>query len=85
MSVFFGHSPNDEGNVAHVLNINTGHVSLQFHLVVDDNFFTVENLKLGTFPTNWDLLVQAQCELEATDSYHRGPTWTTPGPDTTLP
>jgi hypothetical protein len=49
-----------------VLNLITGHVSPQYHIVFDDDFSTVENLRLGTVPTNWTELNLHQAE-EATD------------------
>ena len=42
--VYLGHSPSHAGNVALVLNLQTGHVSPQYHLVFDDDFSTVPYL-----------------------------------------
>ena len=41
VGVYFGHSPRHSSTVAYVLNMTTGHVSAQFHLVFDDHFDTV--------------------------------------------
>ena len=51
--VYLGRSPNHAENVALVLNLRTGHITAQFHVVFDDNFETVSStdtdLKI-TFP-----------------------------------
>jgi len=52
VGVYLGHSTQHAGNIALVLNIMTGHISPQYHLVFDDDFSTVESMKLGVIPTN---------------------------------
>ena len=42
--IYLGHSPCHAGSVALVLNLKTGLVSPQFHLVFDDEFTTVPYL-----------------------------------------
>ena len=42
--IYLGHSPCHAGSVVLVLNLQTGHVSPQFHLVLDDEFATVPYL-----------------------------------------
>ena len=42
--IYLGHSPVHAGNVALVLNLQTGHVSPQYHIVFDDEFTTVPYL-----------------------------------------
>ena len=42
--IYLGHSPLHAGSVALVLNLKTGLVSSQFHVVFDDNFSTVKYL-----------------------------------------
>ena len=44
VDVYLGHSPAHAGNVALVLNLKTGHVSPQYHVVFDDDFSTVSYL-----------------------------------------
>ena len=51
--VYLGHSLTHAGNVALVLNLQTGHVSPQYHLVFDDDFTTVEYIESGNEPPNW--------------------------------
>ena len=52
LGIYLGHSPSHAGNVALVLNPRTGLVSPQFHVVVDDDFSTVPNLRTGSMPAN---------------------------------
>eukprot|EP00957_Ditylum_brightwellii_P192358 14643395-Ditylum_brightwellii.AAC.1 len=64
--VYLGHSPHHAGNVAQVLNLQTGHVSQQYHLVLDDKFTTVPYIDSAETPLNWTTLV-AECSEWATD------------------
>ena len=66
IGVYLGPSPYHAGSVALVLNLTTGHVSPQYHIVFDDDFTTVENLRLGTVPTNWTELNINQTEKQQT-------------------
>ena len=43
--VYLGMSPNHASSVALVLNLSTGHVSPQFHVVFDNEFSTVQYLR----------------------------------------
>ena len=52
VGVYLGHSPSHAGNVALVLNLQTGHMSPQYHLVFDDGFSTVDALRTDTEPDN---------------------------------
>ena len=54
-----------------------GHVSPQYHLVFDDDFTTVDSMKLGRIPMNWAKLVETQCELATTTTttYKHLPKW----------
>ena len=58
VGVFMGHSPVHAGNVALVLNLQTRHVSLQFHVVFDDIFSTVEYIRYTQEPPFWEDLVK---------------------------
>ena len=51
-----GRSPQHAGNVALVLNLKTGHVSPQFHVVFDDYFETIDDLHNGVVPNRQDWL-----------------------------
>ena len=58
-----GHSPTHAGSVAMVLNLKTGHVSCQYHVVFDDTFSTVEYLKGREEPPHWPQLVETSTEF----------------------
>ena len=51
--IYLGHSPCHAGSVALVLNLRTGHISPQFHVVFDDEFSTVPYLSSADLPPNW--------------------------------
>ncbi|KAL7463725.1 hypothetical protein ACHAXS_009080, partial [Conticribra weissflogii] len=53
LGIYVGQSPHHAGNVALVLNPNTGLISPQFHVVFDDDFSTVPHLRKGTVPPHW--------------------------------
>jgi hypothetical protein len=76
VAVYLGHSPHHAQSVALVLNLSTGHVSPQFHLVFDNDFTTVNHLKLGTVPTNWPELFENSRELATTHTYQLHGDWT---------
>ena len=63
------------GSVALVLNPKTGLVSPQYHVVFDDDFSTVPNLRAGSMPENWKILVQNSREKSADDFYDVTKTW----------
>ena len=50
VGICIGRSSQHAGNVALVLNLSTGHVSLQFYVVFDDNFEMVSDLEAGSVP-----------------------------------
>ena len=57
-----GHSPYHAGTVALVLNVATGLVSPQYHVVFDDKFSTVPYLQSSTPPPNWTSLLENNAE-----------------------
>jgi len=66
---FLGPSPNHSSTIGHILNLRTGHVSPQYHVVYDDQFSTVSNADSGNYfdddvilMTVWDQLVEAGCK-----------------------
>ena len=69
LGVYLGHSPLHAGSVALVLNPGTGHVSPQYHLVFDDEFFTVCHLRAGTVPQNWRELVESSSFSSTEEQY----------------
>lgn len=56
VGIYLGHSPQHAGNVALVLNPETGLVSPQYHVVFDDDFTTVKDIENGTKPANGEKL-----------------------------
>ena len=75
IGVYLGHSPHHAGSVSLVLNLTTGHVSPQYHVVFDDDFSTVENLRLGTVPTNWTELNLTQTEAATDENFQLSNEW----------
>jgi hypothetical protein len=76
VAVYLGHSPHHAQSVALVLNLATGHVSPQFHMVFDDDFTTISHLKLGTVPKNWPELYKNNRELLTDEPFHLNGEWT---------
>eukprot|EP00957_Ditylum_brightwellii_P141676 10793520-Ditylum_brightwellii.AAC.2 len=52
VGVYLGHSPVHAGNVALALNLQTVHVSPQYHVGFDDEFTTVPYLQSDEEPPN---------------------------------
>ena len=63
MGICVGRSPAHASSVGLILNPRTGHVSLQFHVVYDDDFTTASYLRSGEVPPHWAQLVQVSSEL----------------------
>jgi hypothetical protein len=68
-SMFVGVSPDHSSTIGHILNIQTGSISPQYHVVYDDLFTTVPNSESGSyFETNmfdastWERIVTTNCE-----------------------
>ena len=51
-----------------VLNPATGHVSSQYHVVFDDEFYKVPFMREGTIPPNWTDIVQRRSQSGAPDN-----------------
>ena len=64
-----GRSPKHAENVALVFNPVSGLVSLQYHVVFDDDFTTVTHLQKGTVSPNWNKLVKLSTE-KSTDEFY---------------
>ena len=75
LGIYLGHSPAHAGNVALVLNPATGHVSPQFHVVFDDSFSTVESMRNGTVPKNWQDLVSKASECSTPEDFSLAHIW----------
>ena len=75
--IYLGNSPFHPGSIALVLNPATGHVSPQFHVAFDDDFFKVTLIREGTVPPNWTDLVQCSSQISATENIYDRDTWFT--------
>jgi hypothetical protein len=75
LAIYVGHSPAHAGSVALVLNPKTGLVSPQYHVVFDDNFTTIPNLRVGSQPSNWEELVRSSTEVATERDYDITRTW----------
>jgi hypothetical protein len=65
VGLYLGVSDSHAGTVALVLNLQTGHVSPQYHVVFDDDFTTVESLRLpghSVDPATWKQLCETSYE-----------------------
>ena len=60
--VYLGHSSEHASDVALVLNLTTGLVSPQYHVIFDDAFTTVESLRTKKEPSNWEVLCKNHTE-----------------------
>ena len=78
VGVYLGHSPQHAGNVALVLNLSTGHVSPQYHVVFDDKFTTVPHMKHGTVPPNWKDLFENNREQVSSTAFDKATEWLNP-------
>ena len=58
-----------------VLNLRTGLVFPQHHVVIDDDFLAVPSLRAGTVPSNWKELVDNTREKSADRFYDITKTW----------
>jgi hypothetical protein len=57
ISIYVGHSPQHAGNVALILNPQTGCTSPQYHVVFDNDFTTVNDIENSLTPSTWQQLV----------------------------
>lgn len=63
VGVYLRHSSVHAGNIALVLNLQTSHVSPQYHIVFDDEFTTAPYLQLEESPPNWIKLVNNHSKM----------------------
>ena len=78
LGIYLGRSPSHAGNVALVINPNTGWVSPQYHVVFDDDFTTNPHLRKGTVPPNWEKLVLGSRERSTDGFFDLTQTWMQP-------
>ena len=60
--IYLGHSPCHAGSVSLILNLSTGLISPQFHVIFDDEFSTVDYLDSDISPPNWVALAKHATE-----------------------
>ena len=77
VGAYMGRSPNHAGNVALVLNLSTGHVSPQYHIVFDDKFKTVEALQKGVVPSRWEYIAKIGYESATDEDINLTKLWKT--------
>ncbi len=63
--------------MALILNLSTGHVSPQYHVVYDDTFSTVDSIRTDKVPSNWSTLCSTSRELVMDENFDLLPDWTT--------
>ncbi len=74
MGIYVSRSPAHASNVALILNPRTGHVSLRFHVVFDDDFTLVQYLQTATVPPHWADLVRSLATIQTYNEHQVG-TW----------
>lgn len=65
--VYLGQSPEHSSDVALVLDLRTGLVSPQYHVVFDDTFSTVDYIRSAKEPSNWEKLCKYHTENYSID------------------
>ena len=58
-----------------VLNPKTGHVSPQYHIVVDNDFTTVPYMISGDMPPNWSELAKRSSDLSTLEQFDTAKNW----------
>jgi hypothetical protein len=81
LGIFIGHSSSHAGLVALVLSPRTGHVSLQYHVVFDDQFTAVPFMEKNKVPPNWAQLAENSTEKVTKEHYELAKTWLFPDPE----
>jgi hypothetical protein len=74
IGIYVGHSPQHAGNVALILNPHTGCTSPQYHVIFDDDFTTVNDIKNSLTPSTWQQLV-SKCEGASEINYDLAKLW----------
>ena len=63
------------GNVSLILNLSTGHVSPQYHVVFDKTFSTIPSLKNGSVPSSWTFVCENNRELATYNDFNLADLW----------
>ena len=75
VGAYVGRSPIHAGNVSLILNLSTGHVSPQFHVVFNETFSTVPSLKNGSVPDSWKFICENNRELATYKDFNLADLW----------
>ena len=81
--MFVGFSKSHSSDVPMILNLRTGHISPQFHVVFDDTFSTVPSMSSDEEPPSWWNIVDLeensyQLPLDDSATAELGNDWLTP-------
>ena len=76
--IYLGHSPCHAGSVSLILNLSTGLISPQFHVVFDDEFTTVDYLESKIAPPNWISLAKHALEHSTPSQENLSYSWLHP-------
>ena len=75
MGAYVGRYPIQVGNVSIILNISMGHVSPQFHVVLDENISTFLSIKNGSVPDSWKFICKNNRELATNEDFNLADLW----------
>lgn len=76
--LFLGFISHHSSSVAWVLNLQTGHISPQYHVVFDDSFTTCDVFHTNRLPYNWDDLYKNkryEIEFDEDNKWKLDKTW----------
>ena len=81
--MFVGFSKSHSSDIPMILNLKTGHISPQFHVVFDDTFSTVPSMRADEDPPPWWNVVDLEensfrIPLDENTSAELGSDWLTP-------
>ena len=75
VGTYVGRSPIHAGNISLILNLSTGHVSPQFHIVFDETFSAVTSLKDGSIPDSWKFIFENNREIATYKEFNLAYLW----------
>ena len=75
MGAYVRRSPIHAGNVSLILNLSTGHVSPQFHVVFEETFPTVPSLKNGSVTASWNFVCKNNREFATYEDFNLEDLW----------
>ena len=75
IGVYLGHSPFRAGSVVLVWHPTTGRVSLQYHVVFNNDFSTLPYMKSITLTQNWEDIVKYSTEISTTKYINLADIW----------